>query len=79
VRLPLPDEHGEYLALLVYVVTEPGKQPVTYDTSRTLFGASSLQRDVTPSASAACSHSTSRPVAPLTVRRSVIRSALTLS
>jgi GntR family transcriptional regulator len=39
VRMPLPEEHGEYLALLVYVVTEPGKRPVTYDTSRTLLVA----------------------------------------
>jgi GntR family transcriptional regulator len=39
VRMPRPDEQDEYLALLVYVVTEPGKQPVTYDTSRTLLVA----------------------------------------
>ncbi len=39
VRLPLPHEQGEYLALLVYVVTEPGKRPITYDTSRTLLVA----------------------------------------
>jgi GntR family transcriptional regulator len=39
VRMPRPDEQDEYLALLVYVVTEPGKPPVTYDTSRTLLVA----------------------------------------
>jgi DNA-binding transcriptional MocR family regulator len=37
VRLPQPPEQGELLGLTVFVVTEPGKPPVTYDTAQTLL------------------------------------------
>jgi hypothetical protein len=37
VRMPQPDEQGELLGLTVFVVTEPGKPPVTYDTAQTLL------------------------------------------
>jgi DNA-binding transcriptional MocR family regulator len=37
VRMPQPPEQVELLALVVYVVTEPGKPPVTYDTAQTVL------------------------------------------
>jgi DNA-binding transcriptional MocR family regulator len=37
VRMPQPHEQGELLGLTVFVVTEPGKKPVTYDTAQTLL------------------------------------------
>jgi DNA-binding transcriptional MocR family regulator len=37
VRMPQPHEQGELLGLTVFVVTEPGKQPVAYDTAQTLL------------------------------------------
>ena len=37
VRMPQPDEQGELLGLTVFVVTEPGKPPVAYDTAQTLL------------------------------------------
>jgi DNA-binding transcriptional MocR family regulator len=37
VRMPQPDEMGELLGLTVYVVAEPGKKPVVYDTAQTLL------------------------------------------
>ena len=37
VRMPQPHEQGELLGLTVFVVTEPGKPPVTYDTAQTLL------------------------------------------
>jgi DNA-binding transcriptional MocR family regulator len=37
VRMPQPPEQVELLALVVYVVTEPGKRPVTYDTAQTVL------------------------------------------
>jgi hypothetical protein len=37
VRMPQPHEEGELLGLTVFVVTEPGKPPVTYDTAQTLL------------------------------------------
>jgi DNA-binding transcriptional MocR family regulator len=37
VRMPQPHEMGELLGLTVYVVTEPGKKPVVYDTAQTLL------------------------------------------
>jgi DNA-binding transcriptional MocR family regulator len=38
VRMPQPgDEQGELLGLVVYVVTEPAKPPITYDTAQTLL------------------------------------------
>jgi GntR family transcriptional regulator len=36
-RMPQPHERGELLGLSVFVVTEPGKQPVAYDTAQTLL------------------------------------------
>jgi DNA-binding GntR family transcriptional regulator len=36
-RMPQPDEMGELLGMTVFVVTEPGKQPVAYDTAQTLL------------------------------------------
>ena len=35
VRLPQPHEQGELLGLTVFVVTEPGKPAVAYDTAQT--------------------------------------------
>jgi len=35
--MPEPHEHGELLGLTVFVVPEPGKPPVTYDTAQTLL------------------------------------------
>jgi DNA-binding transcriptional MocR family regulator len=37
VRMPQPHEQGELLGLTVFVVTEPGKPPVAYDTALTLL------------------------------------------
>ncbi len=37
VRMPQPHEMGELLGLTVFVVTEPGKQPVSYDTAQTVL------------------------------------------
>jgi DNA-binding transcriptional MocR family regulator len=37
VRMPQPPEQGELLGLVVYVVTEPGQAPVTYDTAQTVL------------------------------------------
>ena len=37
VRMPQPHEQGELLGLTVFVVTEPGKKPVAYDTAQTLL------------------------------------------
>jgi DNA-binding transcriptional MocR family regulator len=37
VRMPQPHEQGELLGLTVFVVTEPGKVPVAYDTAQTLL------------------------------------------
>lgn len=39
VRMPLPEELGRQLGLglVVFVVTEPGKPPVSYDTGHTLL------------------------------------------
>ena len=37
VRMPQPGEQGELLGLTVFVVTEPGKAPVAYDTAQTLL------------------------------------------
>jgi GntR family transcriptional regulator len=37
VRMPQPPEQVELLALVVYVVTEPGNRPVTYDTAQTVL------------------------------------------
>jgi DNA-binding transcriptional MocR family regulator len=37
VRLPQPHEQGELLGLTVFVVTEPGKPPATYDTAQTVL------------------------------------------
>jgi DNA-binding transcriptional MocR family regulator len=37
VRMPQPHEQGELLALTVFVVTEPGKPPVAYDTAQTVL------------------------------------------
>ena len=37
VRLPQPHEMGELLGLTVFVVTEPGKRPVSYDTAQTVL------------------------------------------
>lgn len=37
VRMPQPHEQGELLGLTVFVVTEPGKPPVAYDTAQTLL------------------------------------------
>jgi len=37
VRMPQPGEQGELLGLTVFVVTEPGKPPVAYDTAQTLL------------------------------------------
>ena len=39
VRMPQPHEQGELLGLTVFVVSEPGKEPVTYDTARTVLVA----------------------------------------
>jgi DNA-binding transcriptional MocR family regulator len=36
-RMPQPHEQGELLGLTVYVVTEPGKRPATYDTAQTIL------------------------------------------
>ncbi len=35
--MPQPGEQGELLGLTVFVVTEPGKAPVAYDTAQTLL------------------------------------------
>jgi hypothetical protein len=35
--MPQPPEQVELLALVVYVVTEPGKPPVVYDTAQTVL------------------------------------------
>jgi DNA-binding transcriptional MocR family regulator len=37
VRMPQPHEQGELFGLVVYVVTTPGKEPVTYDTAQTVL------------------------------------------
>src|ERR1700722_2696242 len=37
VRMPQPHEQGELLGLTVFVVTEPGKSPVAYDTGQPLL------------------------------------------
>jgi DNA-binding transcriptional MocR family regulator len=37
VRMPQPHEQGELLGLTVFIVTEPGKLPVAYDTAQTLL------------------------------------------
>jgi DNA-binding transcriptional MocR family regulator len=37
VRMPQPHEQGELLGLTVFVVSEPGKPPVAYDTAQTLL------------------------------------------
>jgi DNA-binding transcriptional MocR family regulator len=37
VRMPQPHEQGELVGLVVYVVTEPGKPSVTYDTAQTVL------------------------------------------
>src|SRR5271157_4470264 len=37
VRMPQPHEQGELLGLTVFVVTEPGKPPVAYDTAQTVL------------------------------------------
>jgi hypothetical protein len=37
VRMPQPHEQGELLGLTVFVVTEPGKSPVAYDTAQTVL------------------------------------------
>jgi hypothetical protein len=37
--MPQPHEQGELLALTTFVVTEPGKAPVTYDTAQTVLVA----------------------------------------
>ena len=37
VRMPQPDEQGELLGLTVFVVTEPGKPAIAYDTAQTLL------------------------------------------
>ena len=37
VRMPQPHEQGELLGLTVFIVTEPGKPPVAYDTAQTLL------------------------------------------
>jgi DNA-binding transcriptional MocR family regulator len=37
VRMPQPDEQGELLGLTVFVVSEPGRPPVAYDTAQTLL------------------------------------------
>jgi DNA-binding transcriptional MocR family regulator len=37
VRMPQPDEQGELVGLVVFVVTEPGKSSVTYDTAQTVL------------------------------------------
>jgi DNA-binding transcriptional MocR family regulator len=37
VRSSLPSEQDDLLGLTVFVVTEPGKTPVSYDTTRTLL------------------------------------------
>jgi DNA-binding transcriptional regulator YhcF (GntR family) len=39
VRMPQPGEESELVGLVVYVVTEPGKKPVTYDTAQTVLVA----------------------------------------
>jgi DNA-binding transcriptional MocR family regulator len=39
VRLPQPHEQGELLGLTTFVVSEPGKAPVTYDTAQTVLVA----------------------------------------
>jgi GntR family transcriptional regulator len=36
-RMPQPHEQGELLGMTVFVVTEPGKPPVAYDTAQTLL------------------------------------------
>jgi hypothetical protein len=35
--MPQPAEQGELFGLTVFVVTEPGKPPVAYDTAQTLL------------------------------------------
>jgi DNA-binding transcriptional MocR family regulator len=37
VRTPQTHEQGELLGLTVFVVTEPGKRPVAYDTAQTVL------------------------------------------
>jgi DNA-binding transcriptional regulator YhcF (GntR family) len=37
VRMPQEGEESELLGLVVFVVTEPGKPPVSYDTAQTLL------------------------------------------
>jgi DNA-binding transcriptional MocR family regulator len=37
VRVPIPDEESGLLALVVYVVTEPGKPPRVYDPATTVL------------------------------------------
>ena len=39
VRLPQPHEQGELLGLTTFVISEPGKAPVTYDTAQTVLVA----------------------------------------
>jgi hypothetical protein len=35
--MPQPHEQGELLGLTVFIVTEPGKPPVAYDTAQTVL------------------------------------------
>ena len=44
VRMPQTHEQGELLGLTVFVVTEPGKPPVAYDTARLTFAGRSSKR-----------------------------------
>jgi hypothetical protein len=37
VRMPQPDEQRELLGLTVFVVAEPGRLPVAYDTAQTVL------------------------------------------
>jgi DNA-binding transcriptional MocR family regulator len=37
VRMPQPDEQRELLGLTVFVVTEPGRPPIAYDTAQTVL------------------------------------------
>jgi DNA-binding transcriptional MocR family regulator len=39
VRMPQPHEQGELLGLTTFVVSAPGKAPVTYDTAQTVLVA----------------------------------------
>ncbi len=44
VRMPQPGETPEGLGYAVYVISEPGKDPATYDTATTLLVVSDLTR-----------------------------------